>query len=166
MMRPYMLSMGRNVMVAARVTILSHDYGWSVVKGARGDVYGSCDETLIGDNVFIGVNSVVLKGAHVGTNVIIGAGSIVSGDIPDDCVAAGVPCRPLQTLGEYACRRRERQVEEAYQQYRCYRHRYGTTPPRTEFREFFWLFADEGEVRETPPFREVMGLVDGSEGRS
>lgn len=166
MTRPYMLSIGRNVMVAAGVTILSHDYGWSVVKGVQGDVYGSCDETLIDDNVFLGVNSVILKGAHVGANVIIGAGSVVSGDIPDNCVAAGVPCRPLQTLEEYARRRREFQVEEAYQQYRCYWNHRGAKPSRTEFREFFWLFADEDEVRETPTFRDVMVLVDGSEERS
>ena len=164
--RPYMISMGRNVMVTAGVTILSHDYGWSVVKGVQGDIYGSCDETVIGDNVFIGVNSVILKGSHIGNDVIIGAGSVVSGTIPDGCVATGVPCRPIQTLEEYVGRRCERQVEEAYQQYRCYRHRYGTRPARAEFREFFWLFAGMDEVRATPVFREVMGLVDGSAERS
>lgn len=55
----------------------------------------------IGNNVFIGVNSTILKGVHIGNNVIIGANSLVNKDIPDNCVAAGNPCKVRMTLEEY-----------------------------------------------------------------
>lgn len=49
----------------------------------------------IGDNVMIGTGVIILPNVKIGSNVIIGAGSIVSKDIPDNCVAAGVPCRKI-----------------------------------------------------------------------
>jgi acetyltransferase-like isoleucine patch superfamily enzyme len=52
----------------------------------------------IGNNVFIGVNSIVLKGSEIGNNSVIGAGSVVSGIIPPDVIAAGNPCKVIKTL--------------------------------------------------------------------
>ncbi len=48
-------------------------------------------ETVIGKNVFIGCNCLILKGVHIGDNSVIGAGSVVSKDVPANCVAAGNP---------------------------------------------------------------------------
>lgn len=48
-------------------------------------------ETVIGKNVFIGCNALVLKGVHIGDNAVIGAGSVVTRDVPANCVAAGNP---------------------------------------------------------------------------
>ena len=48
----------------------------------------------IGDNVFIRSNSTVLYDVKIENNVIIGGGSLVNKSIPDDVVAAGMPCRP------------------------------------------------------------------------
>ncbi len=53
---------------------------------------------IIGDNVWIGYNSIILKGVTIGENSVIGAGSIVTKDIPANCVAAGNPCRIIRTL--------------------------------------------------------------------
>ena len=49
-------------------------------------------EVIIGDNVWLGGNTVVCPGVHIGNNVVIGAGSVVTKDIPDWSVAAGNPC--------------------------------------------------------------------------
>lgn len=57
-----------------------------------GDVY-------IGENTFIGMNTIITKPVTIGKNCIIGAGSIVTKDIPDNCVAAGNPCKIIKTLG-------------------------------------------------------------------
>lgn len=46
---------------------------------------------VIGDNVFIGTGAVVIGNIHVGNNVIIGANSVITRDIPDNCVAVGIP---------------------------------------------------------------------------
>lgn len=52
----------------------------------------------IGRNVFIGCNSIILKGTAIGDNAVIGAGSVVSGDVPCNCVDAGNPARVVKTL--------------------------------------------------------------------
>ncbi|HEV3414470.1 MAG TPA: acyltransferase [Puia sp.] len=54
---------------------------------------------VIGDNVWLGVGVVVLKGAKIGDNTIIGANSLVTGEIPANVVAAGNPCKVLRTFG-------------------------------------------------------------------
>lgn len=54
----------------------------------------------IGNNVWIGANSVVLPGVTIGDNSVIGAGSIVTRDIPANVVAVGNPCRVLREIGE------------------------------------------------------------------
>ncbi|MFP4422464.1 MAG: DapH/DapD/GlmU-related protein [Desulfococcaceae bacterium] len=59
---------------------------------------------VIGDNVWIGMNSVVLPGVRIGNNVAIGAGSIITRDLPDNVVAAGNPCRVLREKPSYAGR--------------------------------------------------------------
>lgn len=55
----------------------------------------------IGNNVWLGMNAVVLPGVEIGSNVIIGAGSVVTGNIPPDCVAAGNPCKVIRRKGPY-----------------------------------------------------------------
>jgi len=56
---------------------------------------------IIGDNVWLGMNSVILPGVKIGNNVIIGAGSIVNKDIPDNSIAAGNPCLRIKSKGPY-----------------------------------------------------------------
>ena len=54
----------------------------------------------IGDNVWIGGGSIILPGVKVGKNSVIGAGSVVTKDIPENVVAVGNPCRVLREIGE------------------------------------------------------------------
>jgi serine acetyltransferase len=55
---------------------------------------------VIGDNVYIASNSTVIGNIHIGNNVIIGAGSVVTKDIPDNSIVAGNPARIIKTLDE------------------------------------------------------------------
>lgn len=55
----------------------------------------------VGDNVYIGNNTIILPGVNIGNDVIIGAGAIVTRDIPDNSVAVGVPARVIKTADEY-----------------------------------------------------------------
>ena len=55
----------------------------------------------IGDNVFIGSNSIILYDVTIGNNCIIGAGSVVNKSIPSGSVAAGVPCKIIGSFDEY-----------------------------------------------------------------
>ena len=55
----------------------------------------------VGDNVYIGTNTIILPGVTIGNDVIIGAGAIVSKNIPDNSVAVGVPAKVIKTADEY-----------------------------------------------------------------
>jgi NDP-sugar pyrophosphorylase family protein len=61
----------------------------------------NCDDAVrIGDDVFIGARSVVLKGVSIGDGSVIGAGSVVTSDIPAGVIAAGSPARIIRSLRE------------------------------------------------------------------
>lgn len=140
--RPWLVDIGNDVQITEGVTILTHGFDWSVLKGVYGDVLGSSGAISIGNNVFIGMHSTILKGVHIGNNVIIGANSLVNKDVPDNVVAAGNPCRIIMTLDEYHEKRKKAQINEARELVYKYRERYGTNPDERALHEFFWLFAD------------------------
>lgn len=169
--RPWMIEIGRNVSITEGVTILTHGYDWSVFKGKYGDVLGSAGHVRIGDNVFIGMNSTILKGVEIGDNVVIGAGSVVTKSIPPNSVAVGDPCCVIADIDSYLEKRRAAQVDEAADLYDCWRRnspeaRRGGVPPREIFAEFFWLFEPRGkDVFSDPSFEATQGLR-GSFGQS
>jgi acetyltransferase-like isoleucine patch superfamily enzyme len=138
--RPFMLKIGNDVQITGGVTILTHGYDWSVLKGIYGEVLGSCGEVVIGNNCFIGMHTTILKGVHIGDNCVIGANSLVNKDIPSGWVAAGNPAQPIMTIEEYYEKRKKAQLDEAKELYRCYVKRIGKEPPIDAFDEFFWLF--------------------------
>ncbi len=88
---------GKNGLIAPYVQIYtaSHPLKASkriIKKGNRTRYLTSSKPVTIGDNVWIGGNTVILPGINIGNNVTIGAGSIVSKDIPDNVLAFGNPC--------------------------------------------------------------------------
>jgi carbonic anhydrase/acetyltransferase-like protein (isoleucine patch superfamily) len=118
--RPWMIEIGCNVSVTESVTILAHGYDWSVFKGKYGDVLGSAGHVRIEDNVFIGMNSTILKGVEIGDNVVIGAGSVVTKSIPPDSVTVGDPCCVIADIDSYLEKRRAAQMDEAADLYDCW----------------------------------------------
>ena len=145
--RPWMIEIGDDVQITRGVVILTHGYDWSVLKGKYGEVLGSAGKVKIGNNVFVGMNTVILKGVTIGNNVIIGAGSLVNKDIPDNCVAAGNPARVIMSLEDYHEKRIAAQEKEAAELVREYRAVYGRDPDEAALSEFFWLFTgDDGEL--------------------
>lgn len=95
---PKLVTLGNYVRITHGVVILTHDFSWSVVSG----VYGACIDSVapvhIGNNVFLGMNSIVLKGVTIGDNVIIGAGSVVTKDCESNSVYAGNPAKKICDL--------------------------------------------------------------------
>ncbi|MBE6583905.1 MAG: acyltransferase [Ruminococcaceae bacterium] len=157
--RPFMLKIGNDVQITSGVTILTHGYDWSVIKGAYGEVLGSAGEVVIGNNCFIGMHTTILKGVHIGDNCIIGANSLVNKDIPNGYVAAGNPAKPIMTVEEYRKKRIDAQLKEAEELYRCYVKRMGKEPPIEAFDEFFWLFQKRDETSLTEGEKTKMRLV-------
>ena len=99
----WLITIGDNVTMAPRVHILCHD---ASTKGFLG--YTKIGRVNIGNDVFIGAESVVLPGVTIGNNVIIGANSTVTHDVPDGVVVAGSPARVICTLEEYLAKERAR----------------------------------------------------------
>lgn len=95
---------------------------------------------IIGNNVFIGEGATILGGSHIGDNVIIGANSVVSGNVDSNSVYAGNPARKLMTLEEYRDKREKRQLKEAVEYVLEYKKRFKTYPPEEKMDEYFFLF--------------------------
>lgn len=92
------VTIGENCMMAPNVAI--YTAGHPIHPAARNSAYEYGIEVTIGDNVWLGGNTVVVPGVHIGSNVVIGAGSVVTKDIPDWSVAVGNPCRVVKKITE------------------------------------------------------------------
>ena len=97
---PWIITLGDNVHITDGVRFVTHDGGTLLLRKEIPDLELT-KPIKIGSNVYIGVQTIILPGVTVGNNVIIGAGSVVSKDIPDNSVAVGVPARVIKTLDEY-----------------------------------------------------------------
>lgn len=99
----WLIEIGNNVTMAPRVHILCHDASTKAFLD-----YTKIGRVTIGDNVFIGAESVVLPGVTIGNNVVIGANSTVTHDIPDNSVAVGSPAHVIMTLAAYIEKEKKR----------------------------------------------------------
>lgn len=105
-----LIKIGNNVRIASNVTFVTHDVS-HVMLNDNPELGGEQFSEKIGcieiqDNVFIGTGATILYGVQIGSNVIIGAGSLVNKDIPPNSVAAGVPARVIGTFDEFIEKRR------------------------------------------------------------
>lgn len=143
--RPWMLSIGEYCKITHGVIILQHDYSRSVLRRVYGDVVGESKKTIIGNNVFIGMNSIILMGANIGDNVIIGAGSVVSGYVPSNVVVAGNPAKVIRTLEDHYNIRKKKYIEEAKEQALIYYENKGEFPSIEEMGSFFPLYLNRSK---------------------
>lgn len=97
---PFLISIGENCLITADVHFVTHDGSVYLLKPKhpKADFFG---RIKIGNNVFIGLRSIILPGVEIGDNVVIGAGSVVTKSIPSNCVAAGVPAKVVSNLQDY-----------------------------------------------------------------
>lgn len=92
------VTIGDNCQLAPNVSI--YTAGHPVHPASRNSMYEYGIEVTIGDNVWIGGNTVILPGVHIGSNTVIGAGSVVTKDIPEWVVAGGNPCKVIREITE------------------------------------------------------------------
>lgn len=92
------IKIGKNVMFAPNVSL--YTAGHPVHPEARNSGYEYGIGITIGDNVWLGGNTVVNPGVTIGNNVVIGSGSVVTKDIPHNVIAAGNPCRVVRSITE------------------------------------------------------------------
>lgn len=101
----FLISIGSNVTITG-ATVLCHDASTKKPLG-----YTKIGKVTIGDNVFIGRGSIVLPNSSIGRDAIIGAGAVVSGNVPPNSVVVGNPCEILCSYDEYIGKHKKRMIE-------------------------------------------------------
>ncbi|HNZ41513.1 MAG TPA: sugar O-acetyltransferase [Clostridia bacterium] len=92
------ITIGNNVFIAPDVCIITEVHSMIVEERIQGLEYTY--PVTIGDNVWISTGAHILPGVTIGDNSVIGAGSVVTKDIPANCLAVGNPCRVMRKLNE------------------------------------------------------------------
>lgn len=91
---------------------MTHGVSWFVMKVAYGDIIGNAGPAFGGNSVFIGINTIILRGAKLGNNIIVGSNTSVSGGFPDNCVIRGNQERAIYSFEENKKKRGYRVVDE------------------------------------------------------
>jgi len=116
---PYLVEIGDNVVISLYVTILTHDassaWAGDLIKVGR---------VTIRERSFIGAGSTILCNVTIGPNAIVGAGSVVSRDIPPDTVYAGSPARFVCTMEEFTKKNRDAATHRPLLEGRHFQHPY------------------------------------------
>lgn len=100
------LTIGERAVISTGVLILTHDYSYTtgliaISKMPKTDI-GVFKPVEIGKNCFIGARAIILQGSMIGDNVIIGAGAVVKGIIPDNSIVIGNPAKIIANTQEWA----------------------------------------------------------------
>ncbi|RUO74524.1 acyltransferase [Pseudidiomarina sediminum] len=99
---PFLIQLGDNVTITSGVKILTHDGATGLIADDKGKRFQRYSPVKIGNNVFLGVNSIVMPGVSIGDNVIVAAGSIVTKDIPSGSVFGGNPAKSICSFEDYS----------------------------------------------------------------
>ncbi|WP_344978940.1 acyltransferase, partial [Compostibacter hankyongensis] len=89
------IKIGKNVMIGPKVVIWSRDHGMEKDKPMNLQTHKKSPIT-IGDDVWIGACTTILKGVNIGSGAVIGAGAVVTKNIPDNAIAVGNPAKIIK----------------------------------------------------------------------
>lgn len=103
----WLVTIGNNVTIAPRVHILAHDASTKRILN-----YTKLGLTTIEDDVFVGAGAIVLPGVTIKKGSIVGAGSIVTKDVPENVVVAGNPAKVICTTEEYYTKIKNQMCEQ------------------------------------------------------
>ena len=92
------VTIGNHVNLAQGITVtaLNHNFKDTTLRIDEQGI--STNPVVIGDDVWIGANAVILPGVTIGRHVVVAAGAVVTKDVPDNCVVGGVPAKVLKDL--------------------------------------------------------------------
>ncbi|MBB6599047.1 acyltransferase [Luteimonas sp. MC1825] len=94
-----LITIGTSTLIAEHVTIRDHDHRIDLL-GPISETGFQCNPIAIADGVWLGAKSSVLRGSRIGPGAVVGAHSLVRGDIPANAVAVGVPARVIRVRGQ------------------------------------------------------------------
>ncbi len=87
------ITIGNNVAIAPDVTFLDSDDHDIYYNGKKNN---KTQPIVVGDNVWIGTKAMILKGVHIGNGSVVAAGAVVTKDVPENCLVAGVPAKVIK----------------------------------------------------------------------
>lgn len=109
---PGLIRLGSNVVIATNVRFVNHDRADIMLSGMTGEKYSKyygCIE--VGDNVFIGSDVIILPGVRIGSNTVIGAGAVVTKDLPSGFTWGGSPAKCIGEFKNFADGREKKQTK-------------------------------------------------------
>lgn len=157
--RPSLVTIGKNCFINRNFTLLTHDWTSFVFINSRRNFVNCSGRVVIGNNVSFGQNVFVLKGVEIGDNCFIGAGSIVTKNIPSNSIAVGAPCRVIMSLEDYYQRRLMQSEVEALEYAKSITERFHRVPTPSDFWEEFVWFVDGNKIDMFPeiPIKKQLG---------
>ncbi|WP_285060291.1 acyltransferase [Pedobacter ginsengisoli] len=96
---PFLITIGNFVTIANGVKFITHDGAAGLMKDQKGRRY-YFNRITIGNNVFLGLDSIIMPGVKIENNVIVAAGSVVTKSIPEGSIVAGVPAKIIGSFDE------------------------------------------------------------------
>jgi acetyltransferase-like isoleucine patch superfamily enzyme len=97
---PWLVSIGSRVTVTSVVQFVTHDGSTWLLRDGQGRRYRYAP-VVVGSDVFIGLNTIVLPGVRIGDRVIVGAASVLTKSVPPGTIVAGNPARIIGTFDQY-----------------------------------------------------------------
>ncbi len=150
--RPFLIKLGNDITFSDHVTILTHDYSWSVIANKYpGEIYPSLGPVSIGNNVFVGSHATILQNVKIGNNVVIGFGSVVTKDIPDNSVVAGVPAKIIATIDDLRDKLVNKHQENLSLLVKEYINTFGSKPDDYILREHITFYKTLDAIKEQNP---------------
>lgn len=110
---PYLIKIGDNFYSSTNIQFITHDGSVNVLRNLY-EEYKNIDSFLpitIGNNVFVGYGVTILPGTIIGENVIVGAGSVVKGELKDNSVYAGIPAKYICSIEEYVNKHKDKFIQ-------------------------------------------------------
>lgn len=104
---PYLVSLGDNVIITQGVRFITHDGSTFLFRDEHPDL-DVMGPIIVGNNVFIGMNSIIMPGVTIGDNCVIGAMSLVSKSVPSGSVVAGNPAKVIMSIDDFKSKLLER----------------------------------------------------------
>ena len=93
-----LISIGDNILMGAYVQVIDHNHGIKAGLAIRNQM-AEIGECVIGNDVSIGAGAKILNGCHIGDGCVIGSNAVVTGDIPPNAIAVGIPARVIKYRG-------------------------------------------------------------------